>query len=97
HTSSLAGDCADPVAEGEQQGATQQQPGDEVQEGMLWRLEQQQRARPPTDNRRGTFNRFRYAPVLAASPGHNATVLVALASTAGMPVTNSAGNEIKVP
>ena len=35
--------------------------------------------------------------MLAANPGHSATVLVALASTAGTPVTNSAGNEIKVP
>ena len=102
----LAGQRADLVAEGEQQGAAQQQPGNEMQEGMLRRLEQKQRAGQPSDyagqqqgNQQacGTFSRLRYAPVLAAKPGHSATVLVALASTAGMPVANSAGNETKVP
>src|SRR5580658_11300 len=34
---------------------------------------------------------------LAASPGHSATVLVALASTAGMRRNSSAGKEIKLP
>jgi hypothetical protein len=35
--------------------------------------------------------------VLAAKPGHSATVLVALASTAGTPVNSRTGNETKLP
>jgi hypothetical protein len=35
--------------------------------------------------------------VLAAKPGHSATVFVALASTAGTPVNKSAGKEMKLP
>src|SRR5271165_1717352 len=62
-------------------------------------------ASPPTtlvsskgiNKRRGTLSRFRYAPVLAANPGQRATVLVALASTAGTPVLSNAGNVRKVP
>jgi len=35
--------------------------------------------------------------VLAANPGQSATVLVALASTAGTRMNNSAGKEMKLP
>lgn len=43
------------------------------------------------------WRRFRYVETVAARPGHNATVLVALASTPGMPVNISAGKETKLP
>src|SRR5450755_4233157 len=40
---------------------------------------------------------LRYAPVDATVPGHNATVLVALALMEGMPVTSSAGKAMNPP
>ena len=40
---------------------------------------------------------MRYAPPLAVVPAHSASVLVALAGTAGTPVNKSAGNATKLP
>src|SRR5216110_1826273 len=44
-----------------------------------------------------TASSRRYAPTLATAPGHNATLLVALAGMAGKPVKTRAGKQIKLP
>ena len=46
---------------------------------------------------REMFNRMRYAPPLAVVPTQSASVLVALAGTAGTPVNKSAGKATKLP
>ena len=50
-----------------------------------------------SSTRRETLKRRRYAPPLAATPTHNANVLVAFAGTGGTPVNNKAGKLMKLP
>ena len=48
-------------------------------------------------SRRGTFMCREYEATLMASPGHRATVLLALASTGGTPTKIITGKEMKLP
>lgn len=48
-------------------------------------------------SRSGTLSLFRYATVLAANPGHRATVFVAFAGTGGTPLNSNTGNDTKLP
>src|SRR5271165_6786762 len=50
-----------------------------------------------TITRREMRSRLRYAPPLAVTPIHKASVLVALAATGATPVNSSAGNAMKLP
>src|SRR6267154_1620012 len=62
-------------------------------------------ANPPTmlitirgiNTRREMFKCLRYAPPLAVTPTHSASVLVAFAATGPTPTNNSAGNAMKLP